>query len=829
MPRSGLPPFPPFDPLQDQATVGQRWTKWIRRFENLLISLREFDPTVRRGLLLTYVGETANDIFDILPSTGTTYTSAVESLTQYFSPQTNKDVAIFEFRELVQSQNESLNDYYRRLKTKATDCGFANENEEIKTQIIHKTRDPRLRRKALRESMDLTALLSYGTTLEVTDQQAQKLTDAASSNNVVNDIRPSSRSTTQNPRHTRVLRNPSERTNSSPRKGSSKGHNHSPSTRTCGNCGGAFPHKNGRESCPARGKECASCGKIGHFAKWCRSTPRYSSRPAAREKPVHHVSHTTPQEAYLDDSDDDHCFNLNSVTSTNTQPETKILIGNTRVKVLIDSGVPVNILNKNIFDIIKARDDNIDLLSTNAKIRAYGAENPLDLAGEFQTVTATETGKSALATFYVTSGNAKCILGCESSTQLGLLTLNVNNVTQHVDTQVTEILRKHEALFQGTGNLKGVEVKLEIDETVQPVAQPARRIPHSMTSKVNDKLKEMRDEGIIEKVEGATPWLSPLIAIPKKTGNVRLVLDMRIPNTALIRRRVQIPTVDEILRKMEGATIFTEVDLSQGYLQLTSAEESRYITAFPTPEDGPHRFTRLIMGASPSGEHFHEIIHDLIKEIPGVANISDNIWIWSHDKATHLQQLDQLLTKLETSGITLKLPKCSFAVPQINVFGHIVSASGIQPDDKKIKAVQEAPHPTTASEVRSFLGLTNYCSRYIPAYSSLTFPLRQLTKADSQFEWNNEQEQAFQSLKQALTSSPVLAHYSLEAKTRVVVDASPWAVGAVLLQEQTDTSWRPVAYGSRSLTETERKYAQIEKEGLAIVFGCEHFHMYLYG
>lgn len=235
------------------------------------------------------------------------------------------------------------------------------------------------------------------------------------------------------------------------------------------------------------------------------------------------------------------------------------------------------------------------------------------------------------------------------------------------------------------------------------------------------------------------------------------------------------------------------------------------------------------MGASPSGEHFHEIIHDLIREIPGTANIPDIIWIWSRNKNTHLQQLDQLISKLEASGITLKLPKCSLAVPQINVFGHIVSANGIQPDEKKIKAITDAPHPTNASEVRSFLSLTNYCSRYIQDYSTLTFPLRQLTKANTSFEWRDEHEKAFQNLKHALTSSPILAHYSLSAKTRVVVDASPWAVGADLLQEQTDKSFRPVAYGSRSLTDTERKYSQIEKEALAIVFGCEHFHMHRFG
>ena len=265
----------------------------------------------------------------------------------------------------------------------------------------------------------------------------------------------------------------------------------------------------------------------------------------------------------------------------------------------------------------------------------------------------------------------------------------------------------------------------------------------------------MRNQGIIEKVEGSTP----LIAIPKKGGDVRLVLDMRVPNQALTRRQVQIPTVDEILQKMEGATIFSEV-------------------------------------------------HSYIEE--------------------HIKQLDQLLGTLQNNGITLKLPKCFFGVCEINVFGHIVSGEGIHPDNK-IEAVINAPRPKCASEVRSCLGLTNYCSRYIPDYSSTTYPLCQLTKITNSFYWGKEQEESFTKLKQALASPQILAHYSLTAPIRLVVNASPWALGAVLLQQQPDSTYRPISYGSRSLTEVEMKYAQLKKESLAIVFGCEHFHQYLYG
>ena len=175
IPRSGLPPFPPFDPLSNPANTGPRWRKWLRRFENLLISLRETNPIVKRGLLITYVGETTNDIFDTLPNTGTDYAAAVESLTQRFDPSTNKDMEIYEFRQITQESGETINEFYCRLKEKSSSCEFTNAEAELRTQIIHKTSDNRLRRKALREEMDLKALLTYGLTLEQSDRHSKLL------------------------------------------------------------------------------------------------------------------------------------------------------------------------------------------------------------------------------------------------------------------------------------------------------------------------------------------------------------------------------------------------------------------------------------------------------------------------------------------------------------------------------------------------------------------------------------------------------------------------------------------------------------------------------
>ncbi|CAB4035276.1 Hypothetical predicted protein [Paramuricea clavata] len=158
----------------------------------------------------------------------------------------------------------------------------------------------------------------------------------------------------------------------------------------------------------------------------------------------------------------------------------------------------------------------------------------------------------------------------------------------------------------------------------------------------------------------------------------------------------------------------------------------------------------------------------------------------------------------------------------MNVFGHIVSSRGIHPDKKKIESVVNTPAPKTTAEVRSFLGVVNYCSRYIKDYNTTTGPLQQLLKEKTKFHWGEEQQSSFVKLKDAITRAPILAHDSISTPTRVFVDASPWAVGAVLLQQQSDCTYRPIAFGSRSLTETEMKYSQIEKEALAIVLGCKH-------
>ena len=186
------------------------------------------------------------------------------------------------------------------------------------------------------------------------------------------------------------------------------------------------------------------------------------------------------------------------------------------------------------------------------------------------------------------------------------------------------------------------------------------------------------------------------------------------------------------------------------------------------------------------------------------------------------------MARLRECGLTLNGDKCKFSVSEVTFFGYTIAANGIRPTDETVTAIRNAPKPSNASEVRSFLGLVNYCSWFMPNFSTIAAPIRQLAHKGTPFTWTKLHQNAFESLQTTLTSNSVMAHFDPSATTQLRVDASPVGLGAILTQTHGDET-RPVAYASRTLTPVERRYSQTEREALAVVWGCERFHLYLYG
>ena len=219
----------------------------------------------------------------------------------------------------------------------------------------------------------------------------------------------------------------------------------------------------------------------------------------------------------------------------------------------------------------------------------------------------------------------------------------------------------------------------------------------------------------------------------------------------------------------------------------------------------------------------------ILRGISNVCVYIDDILISGETEATYLQTLDKVLGKLNEAGLRLKREKCAFMLNSVEYLGHNISADGLCPSEEKIRDIAEAPASRNVAQLRSFLGLVNYYGKFLPQLSSTLSPLYKLLQKHAKWIWGPEQEKSFRSTKTQLTSSCLLVHFDPDKELILSCDASPYGLGAVLSHRMEDGSDKPVAFASRSLAPAEKRYAQLEKEGLAIIYGVKTFHQYLFG
>ena len=252
-----------------------------------------------------------------------------------------------------------------------------------------------------------------------------------------------------------------------------------------------------------------------------------------------------------------------------------------------------------------------------------------------------------------------------------------------------------EELFHGVGKLKNRQVNLHIDKTIQPVAQPHRRIPFDVCKLVEKKLEALEKEDIIETVTGPMPWVSPLVMVPKPKNpdDIRICVDMRHPNKAIKRERHITPTIDEITTVLNKACVFSKFDLNQGYHQIELAEESRYITTFST-HLGLRRYKRLNFGGTSAAEIFQNVIRETLTGIPGTMNISDDILVYGKSQEEHNSNLNATLQRLKERNLTLNKAKCEFNKSSVEYFGYKFSVEGIASDPRKVEAIKKAKPPS---------------------------------------------------------------------------------------------------------------------------------------
>ena len=415
-------------------------------------------------------------------------------------------------------------------------------------------------------------------------------------------------------------------------------------------------------------------------------------------------------------------------------------------------------------------------------------------------------------------------MGLPSCRSLKLVTLHCEVQKSKEKIRDKEHLRtNYPVRFQDTiGTLPG-KSKLTLKERAESKLAPPKKYPIRLRDEMKTELNGMESIGVITRVIEPTDWVSNIAYSRKDNGKLRICLCPTQLNRELKRTYHKVPTVEEITHKLSVAQVLSKVDARHGYWSIVLDDESSMLTTFNSPF-GRYRYLRLPFGLSVSGDIFQEKMDQILEQCPGTMSIADDIVVFGKDQSEHDNNLLNLMEVASKYGLVFNYDKCEVKVPEIKFFGCIYDPNGVRPDPEKVKDIQSLSAPSNVNELQQFLGMVQHLSSFVPRLSDHTDTLRGLLRKDSDWQWTASHQKSFEDLKKEVARECTLTYFNTKKTTTIQVDASQKGLGAALLQ-----NGKPVAFASKAPTETEQRYANIKRELLANVFGCERFHTYIFG
>ena len=361
----------------------------------------------------------------------------------------------------------------------------------------------------------------------------------------------------------------------------------------------------------------------------------------------------------------------------------------------------------------------------------------------------------------------------------------------------------------------------------KPIKQAPRRVPVAFASEEEKVIKQLEQQGIIRK--STSPWASPICLVKKKSGKIRPCVDYRRLNEITQKDAFPLPRINDCLDSVAGAKLFSTFDLTSGFHQIAIKESDIPKTAFCT-KYGLYEYLTMPMGMTNSPAVFQRLMELVLTGLQWHTCLIylDDVLVFGSNFDEHMQRVEQILLRIREAGLKLKPEKCQFLQTSVNFLGHKISSEGILPNPENIAKVKQWPVPTTATHVRQILGLGSYYRRFIKGYSDLVRPLTLLTHKNKPFIWTEACQISFETLKQKLTSSEIMAYPKDQGLYILDTDASDTQISGVLSQVQ-DGKERVISYGSRVLNKAEQNYCITDKELLAIRHFAEYYRQYLLG
>ncbi|QRV93063.1 Retrotransposable element Tf2 protein [Ceratobasidium sp. AG-Ba] len=512
-------------------------------------------------------------------------------------------------------------------------------------------------------------------------------------------------------------------------------------------------------------------------------------------------------------------------------------------KTLIDSGSSRNFIDQ---DYVIQKNIPTKELSTKRSVIAIDGREIKDAIAKETELNIEVEGKTLKCKLYVMPlGDTEIILGKDWLDEAEPVIAWKNLTITYKDSIIGKASREEPLipqefadfidLFQEEGfrelppHREGFDCAIDLIEGAE-LPKPAKTYP--MTPAESEALEkyieqELKD-GKIQKSQSS--MAAPCFYVNKADGGLRLVVDYRKLNAITKPFRFPMPVQTELLEQLKGAKIFTKMDVRWGFNNIRIRKGDEWKTAFRS-KLGTYETNVMPFGVINGPAYFQAWMNDIFKDLLGVTMVvyMDDILVFSKTREEHVKHVREVLQRLRTNHLFLKPHKCHFFTTETSFIGIVISPEGISMEKEKVKAILEWKAPSTVKQVQAFLGLAGFYRRWVENFSSKAKPLTELTKKGIKFKWTDKEDQAFQSIKEAITKEPVLIHPNPEKPYILETDASGVALGAVLSQKGEDGRLHPIAYLSQSFTPPQRNYDTYDKELLAIVQALEHWRLMLEG
>ena len=361
----------------------------------------------------------------------------------------------------------------------------------------------------------------------------------------------------------------------------------------------------------------------------------------------------------------------------------------------------------------------------------------------------------------------------------------------------------------------------------EPVRHKNRHTSPALLEAARNIVDQWHEDGIVERSD--SEYSSAPVLVKKSDGTFRMCIDYRDLNARTAADAYPAPSLETILDSLRGARYISKIDLKSAFLQVPMEEQSKKYTAFSVLGSGLWQFRNMPFGLRNSPSTFNRLVDTLFgpRCHPHVFVYLDDILIVTDNFAEHLLWVEYVLRKLAAAGLKMNRNKCEFCCSRVLYLGYLLDSEGLRPDPGRIAPIVNYPAPTTVKQLRRFLGMVGYYARFLSHDSEMKIPLNKLLRKSQVWEWGPEQQEAFEALKAALTSAPVLARPDFTKPFTIQCDASRRALGGVLTQVDEDGVEHPIVYISQTLKPAEMNYSVSELECLGVLWSIKKLRAYV--